>query len=156
MPGAEVFFMKLKQLLVLSLLSFAAILPSCAYKPAARPTEYELLRMIPKERLLALYGDLPDANGFTGSNRIMNTWIEAGTQRGSCRGVIAGVVTDDLARADNAWRGVEVTFAHQRADGGFEANDRPNGKSAKPIGAAVETAFFFLQECGRMVLVIRE
>jgi hypothetical protein len=70
--------------------------------------------------------------------------------------VIAGVVTDDLAFADNAWRGVETTFAHQRADGGFEANDRPNGKSAKPIGAAVETAFFFLQECGRMILVIRE
>ncbi len=122
----------------------------------ARPTEYEILRQIPRERLLALMGDLPDAKGFMGNNRTMGAWIEAGTQRGSCRGVIAGVVTDDLAFADNAWRGVELTFAHQRADGGFEANDRPNGTSAKPIGAAVETAFFFLQECGRMILVIRE
>jgi len=49
-----------------------------------------------------------------------------------------------------------VTFAHQRADGGFEAGERPNGTSAKPFGAAVETAFFFLQELGRAILVIRE
>jgi len=122
----------------------------------AAPTEYDILHQIPPERLLALYGDLPDEKGFTGSNHLMGTWIEAGTQRGSCRGVIAGVVTGDCARADLAWRGVEETFHHQRADGGFEASDRPNGKSAKPIGAAVETAYFFLQECGRMILVIRE
>lgn len=148
--------MRLTQLvsICLSLAAVAATFGADASR--ARPTEYEMLRQIPKERLLALYGDLPDENGFVGSNRIMKGWIEAGTQRGSCRAVIAGVVTDDLARADDGWRGVEATFAHQRADGGFEANDRPNGKSAKPIGAAVETAFFFLQECGRMVLVIRE
>ncbi len=143
-------------LVSLALLCSAAAFAAAAEKPAARPTEYELLRMIPKERLLALYGDVPDANGFVGSNRTMNAWIEAGTQRGSCRAVLASVVVDDLAQADDAWRGVETTFAHQRADGGFEANDRPNGNSAKPIGAAVETAFFFLQECGRMVLVIRQ
>jgi len=137
-------------------LGLTATFAAAADQPAARPTEYEMLRMIPQERLLALYADGPDENGFVGSNHIMKAWIEAGTQRGSCRTVIAGVVTDDLARADDGWRGVETTFAHQRADGGFDASDRPNGKSAKPIGAAVETAFFFLQECGRMVLVIRE
>lgn len=143
--------MKLTNLLLFSSLALAA-----GGIARAAPTEYEILRMIPRERLLALYGDLPDEHGFTGSNRIMGQWIEAGTQRGACRGVMAGVVVDDLARADNAWRGVEVTFAHQREDGGFVANDRPNGASAKPFGAAVETAFFFLQEFGRMVLVIRE
>lgn len=127
-----------------------------ASQAAAAPTEYEILRMIPPARVIALYGEHPDDQGFVGSNRTMGKWIEAGTQRGSCRGVIAGVVTDDLARADDAWRGVEATFAHQREDGGFVANDRPNGASAKPFGAAVETAYFFLQEFGRMVLVIRE
>ena len=141
---------------LVSLCSLLAVAASAAEAPHARPTEYEILRQIPRERLLALYGDMPDEKGFTGSNHIMGSWIEAGTQRGSCRGVIAGVVTDDLARADQAWRGVAETFKHQRADGGFEANDRPNGNSAKPIGAAVETAYFFLQECGRMMLVIRE
>jgi hypothetical protein len=70
--------------------------------------------------------------------------------------VIAAVVADDLSKADQAWRGIEVAFAHQRADGGFEAEVRPNGASAKPLGAAVETAFFYLQELGRAILVIRE
>ncbi|MBM3873487.1 MAG: hypothetical protein FJ382_07075 [Verrucomicrobia bacterium] len=124
--------------------------------PSARPTEYEFLRRIPPERLRALIGDRPDANGLSGSNRLAGRWLEAGPQRGSCRGVIAGVVLDDLALAEDAWRGIEVAFAHQRDDGGFVANLRPNGKSARPFGAAVETAFFFLQEMGRAVLVIRQ
>lgn len=148
--------MKLKSLFMLASFALAAVPLTGAEAPRSPLTEYQILRQIPRERLIALYGDMPDEKGFTGSNHIMGSWIEAGTQRGSCRGVITGVVTDDLDRADKAWRGVETTFAHQRADGGFEANDRPNGASAKPIGAAVETAFFFLQECGRMVLVIRE
>jgi hypothetical protein len=153
----QLILMRLPRLIVLvPLLLAAAASAFGADAPRANLTEYELLRMIPRERLLALIGDMPDEKGFTGSNRQGGYWIEAGTQRGSCRGVIAGVVTDDLARADAAWRGVAVTFAHQRADGGFEANDRPNGASAKPFGAAVETAFFFLQEFGRMILVIRE
>lgn len=148
--------MRLNPFARLALLLLGATSVLGAVAAPARPTEYEILRQIPKERLMALIGNVPDEKGFTGSNHIMGSWIEAGTQRGSCRGVIAGVVTDDLAHADQAWRGVETTFAHQRADGGFEANLRPNGKSARPIGAAVETAFFFLQECGRMVLVIRQ
>lgn len=138
-------------LLLFACVAMANIAPS---KPI---TEYELLRKIPKERLRALIGEsLPDAQGFVGTNRRAGYWMEAGTQRGSARTVIYGVVADDLATADDAWRGIETTFAHQRADGGFEANDRPNGKSAKPFGAAVETAFFFMQEVGRAALVIRQ
>lgn len=126
-------------------------------QPGSQPTEYEILRRIPKERLRALIGEsLPDEQGFVGTNHRVGRWIEAGTQRGSCRVVIYGVVTDDLATADDAWRGIEATFAHQREDGGFEANDRPNGASAKPLGAAVETSYFFLQELGRTILVIRQ
>ena len=100
--------------------------------------------------------DLPDEKGLTGTNRTVGYWMEAGPQRGSCRGVIAAVVAGDLARADRAWRGVELAFSRQRADGGFEAVARPNGSSAQSGGAAVETAYFFLQEVGRMVLVIRQ
>jgi hypothetical protein len=70
--------------------------------------------------------------------------------------VIAAVVAGNLAAADDAWRGIDEAFAHQRADGGFEAETRPNGQSARPFAAAVETAFFFLQELGRAILVIRE
>jgi len=126
--------------------------------PSHNPlSEYELLRSIPQDHFRALMGDSrPDSRGFNGTNARAGRWIEAGTQRGSCRAVIVGVVTDDLAYADDAWRGIEETFAHQRPDGGFEANDRPNGTSAKSLGAAVETAYFFLQELGRAILIIRE
>jgi len=123
----------------------------------SKPTEYALLRTIPEARLRRMMGDtLPDAQGFVGSNHKAGRWLEAGTQRGSCRCVMIGVVTDNLAFADDAWRGIETAFAHQRADGGFEADIRPNGASAKPLGAAVETAYFFLQELGRALLVIQQ
>lgn len=120
-------------------------------------SEYDVLRAFPPGRLAALTAnDLPDAKGLTGSNRLNGSWLEAGPQRGSCRAVIGAVVADDLTRADAAWRGIEVAFSHQRADGGFEANVRPNGASARSQGAAVETAFFFLQELGHAILVIRQ
>ncbi|NOS68401.1 MAG: hypothetical protein HOP33_00530 [Verrucomicrobia bacterium] len=119
--------------------------------------EYDVLRSFPPGRLAALSThDKPDAKGLSGGNRAIGSWIEAGAQRGSCRAVIAAVVAGDLAAADDAWRGIDVAFAHQRDDGGFEAELRPNGASAKSHGAAVETAFFFLQELGRAILVIRE
>jgi hypothetical protein len=126
-------------------------------RAASRPSEYEILRAFPPGRLAALSsGDYPDAKGLTGTNRVTGSWLEAGPQRGSCRGVIAAVVAGDLAKADDSWRGIEVAFAHQLPDGGFEAEIRPNGQSAKAKGPATETAFFFLQELGRMILVIRE
>ncbi len=119
--------------------------------------EYDVLRSFPPGRLAALSaGDKPDAQGLTGGNRGNGSWLEAGPQRGSCRAVIAAVVAGDLAAADDAWRGIDVAFAHQRPDGGFDAEIRPNGASARPHGAAVETAYFFLQELGRAILVIRE
>lgn len=133
-----------------------ATLVSCVTALAAR-SEYEILRSLPAGRFAAITaGDKPDAKGLTGSNHLNGSWLEAGPQRGSCRAVIAAVVAGDLAAADDAWRGIDVAFAHQRADGGFEAAERPNGASAKPLAAAVETAFFFLQEYGRAVLVIRQ
>jgi hypothetical protein len=128
----------------------ANVLPS-------KPSEYEVLRSFPPGRLAALSAhDFPDAHGLTGSNRQNGSWLEAGPQRGSCRGLIAAVVAGDLAAADRAWVGIETAFAHQRADGGFVAELRPNGKSARSPAASVETAFFFLQELGRALLVIRE
>jgi hypothetical protein len=111
--------------------------------PHPAPREYDILRAFPAGRLAALSsGDFPDAHGFTGSNRANGSWLEAGPQRGSCRAVIAAVVAGNLTAADDAWRGIDVAFAHQRADGSFEAEIRPNGTSARPYGAAVETAFF--------------
>ena len=149
--------MTIKQIAATFLVAVVVCIGCAGDTPRKPITEYELLRKIPKERLRILIGDSkPDAQGFIGTNHRAGYWIEAGTQRGTCRVVVYGVVTGDLAAADEAWRGIETTFAHQLADGRFEANDRPNGTSAKPLGAAVETAFFFLQELGRAILVIRE
>lgn len=149
--------MTLKQIISIFLLAVVAGTVFGDNAPRKSVTEYELLRRIPKERLRALIGEsLPDEKGFIGTNHRAGQWIEAGTQRGTCRVVIYGVVTGDLAAADDAWRGIEATFARQREDGGFEANVRPNGTSAKPLGAAVETAYFFLQELSRAILVIRQ
>jgi len=119
--------------------------------------EYDVLRSFPSGRLAALHaGDKPDANGFTGGNRANGFWIEVGPQRGSCRGVIAAVVLDDLVAADDCWRGIETAFAHQRADGSFDAIVKPNGNTSREGPAAVETTYFFLQELARAVLVIRQ
>ena len=126
--------------------TFAGTLP----RPALR--EYDILRAFPAGRLAALSaGDKPDAQGFTGSNRGAGTWHGAGAQRGSCRAVIAAVVADDLTAADDAWRGIDTAFAHQRGDGGFDSI-----ALYAEHGAAVETAYFFLQELGRAILVIRQ
>ena len=132
---------------------------SVAAAPAQawRRNEWEVLRAFPKGWLDVLCGnDLPDDQGLTGTNRAVGRWLEAGPQRGSCRGVIAAVVAGDLGRADRAWRGIDLAFSKQREDGGFEASVRPNGSSAQSGAAAVETAYFFLQEVGRMILVIRQ
>lgn len=142
-----------------TLLLWGASMATCrsGETPPPRRTEYEVLRAFPPGRLAALSaGDRPDAKGLTGGNRTLGRWLEVGPQRGSCRAVIASVVAGDLAAADDAWRGIETAFAHQREDGSFEATDRPNGQSARPLAAAVETSFFFLQEMGRAILVIRE
>lgn len=136
-------------------LSSALALATDAPRSALR--EYDILRAFPPGRLATLAaGDIPDAKGLTGSNRENGSWLESGPQRGSARGVLAAVVLDNLPLADQAWRGIELAFSHQRPDGGFDAVDRPNGTSAKDLPAAVETAYFFLQEVGRAILVIRQ
>ncbi len=127
--------------------------PGLAAETRAPMREYDVLKQFPPGRLVV---EPPDAQGLSGTNRIHGRWIEAGPQRGSCRSVIYAVVQGDLKAADDAWRGIDVAFAHQMEDGRFEASVRPNGQSATPYGAAVETAFFFMQEYMRAVLVIRQ
>jgi len=125
--------------------------------PAPRLREYDVLRSLPSGWLEEISrNDMPDSQGLAGGNRVQGRWIEAGAQRGSCRAVIAAVMAGDLDRADRAWRGIDVTFQHQREDGGFTATERPNGGSSASGAAAVETAYFFLQELGRAILVIQE
>jgi len=144
-------------LCLLLLLSLPVLSEVPSWTKSNSVTEYDILRQFPAGRLEALFAnDNPDAQGLTGTNRLNGSWLEAGPQRGGCRGVAIAVVLGDLVRADNAWRAIDVAFAHQKEDGSFEANIRPNGASAKSLSASVETSYFFLQELGRTILLIRQ
>ena len=140
--------------LVLGLLAATSAFAAAASAPLR---EYDVLRAFPPGRLATLSaGDMPDALGFTGSNHAHGYWVESGPQRGSCRAVIAAVVAGDLAAADNAWRGIDTAFAHQMVNGGFESKPAADGKVSSAFANNVETAYFFLQELGRAILVINE
>ena len=120
-------------------------------------SEYELLRHLPTAALCGVITNtgVPDAQGFIGFHHQQGKWIEAGAQRGGCWMLIGAVVAGDEKRADEAWRSIEATFAHQVEDGGFLSVQRPE-ISHKPTRAErVETAFFYLQELGHAILVVQ-
>ena len=122
-----------------------------------KPTEYQLLQTFPPGRLLQISaGDRPDKNGLNGANRENGSWLEVGPQRGGCRSVAIAVARGDLQLADESWRAIDVAFSHQLPEGNFEVRERPNGQSAKALAANVETTYFFLQELGRTILLIRD
>ncbi len=121
---------------------------------AYRSHEFELLKTI-SPTAISFLGEMsaPDENGHMGANH-GGDWIEAGTQRGGCRSLIGAVIRGNRVQADDAWRSVETTFAHQLDDGGFELVPQAGDRSVVTPIARVETAFFFLQELGRALLII--
>lgn len=75
--------------------------------------------------------------------------------RGGCRYLTAAVVTGDQARADDAWKSIEATFAQQAKDGGLEGGGGPWYKPFDAHGVRVENMYFFLQELGHAFLVVQ-
>lgn len=119
-------------------------------------SEYELLRQAPPAAIEFIADkNEPDEQGFVGFHRRDGKWYEAGMQRGGCRMLIGAVVTGDEERADAAWRAIDVTFAHQVEDGGFLSNPKPGAEHPATKAERVETAYFFLQELGRAILVVQ-
>lgn len=102
--------------------------------------EFELLRTMPPE-IMATY--FPDKLGS----------IIKG--RGGCRYLAAAAVMNDKERADDAWQSVEAMFATQVADGGFEGGGRPGDAPITVYSIRVENAYFFLQEMGRAMLIVK-
>jgi hypothetical protein len=98
---------------------------------------------------------LPDAQGFIGFHQQQGKWIEAGMQRGGCWMLIGAVVAGDEKRADDAWRSIDATFAHQVEDGGFLSVPKPEITHEPTLPERVETAFFYLQELGHAILVVQ-
>ncbi len=129
---------------------------STALQGASFPSEYELLRKWPPAALAAMTsGGQPDEHGFVGFHRRYNTWFESGMQRSGCWYMIGGVVAGDVARAEDGWRSVDTTFSKQLEDGGFLSNPNPGRDHKQSFDERVETAFFYLQELGHAILVIR-
>jgi len=119
-------------------------------------SEYELLRQFPEGALSSLVaGGEPDAQGLVGLQKMKGTWYESGMQRGGCWYLIGAVVAGDESRAETAWKSIETTFAHQLDDGGFLSNPNPSRDHKQSFDERVETAFFFLQELGHAILVLR-
>lgn len=118
-------------------------------------SEYDLLRRLPPALRSQLGPGRPDAQGFIGFHQQSQQWIEAGMQRGGCWMLIDAVVAGDESRAEDAWRSIDTTFARQVEDGGFASNQKPGVTHAPTRPERVETAFFYLQELGHALLVVR-
>jgi hypothetical protein len=141
-------------------LAFALFLATSIQSHAAEPTftsEYELLRRLPSATLSGMVTNtgLPDSQGFIGFHLRDGKWYEAGMQRGGCWMLIGAAVSGDVQRADAAWKSVEATFARQIEDGGFLSVRKPDDTHTPTLPERVETAFFYLQELGHAILVIR-
>ena len=102
--------------------------------------EYELLQRIPRPIIEPM---IPRQTGT----------IIIG--RGGCRYLIAAVVTGDEARADDAWKSIEATFAQQATDGGLEGGGGPWYLWFNAHGVRVENMYFFLQELGHALLILQ-
>ena len=128
------------------MMSLALITTGTGTTNAAEPTpnvfgkEYELLQSMPKE-IISKY--LPDQ---------MGTIIKG---RGGCRYLAACAVLNDKVRADDAWKSIEAMFATQVEDGGFEGAGEPGDAAITVFAIRVENAYFFLQELGRTILIVR-
>jgi hypothetical protein len=64
-------------------------------------------------------------------------------------------VTRDEARADDAWKSIEATFAQQAEDGGLQGGGGPWYLPFNAHGVRVENMYFFLQELGHALLVVQ-
>ena len=134
--------MRLARLVRYALLVVLIIGWSPGSSRAAEPirTEYELLQRIPRPIIEPM---IPQQSGK----------IIIG--RSGCRYLIAAVVTGDEARADDAWKSIEATFAQQAKDGGLQGGGGPWYLWFNAHGVRVENMYFFLQELGHALLVVK-
>ena len=149
-----IFMKNLFALLVTAIAVALAVEPSVA--AATFASEYELLRSLPPESFAPrAETNVPDTNGFVGFHLRDGRWYESGMQRGGCWILIGAVVAGDEQRAEAAWKSIEATFAHQIDDGGFLSVRKPDATHAPTFDERVETAYFYLQELGHAILVVR-
>ena len=147
----------IRKYLVVSMLALVLCREAASKGAAsAQGSEYAFLKSLPAGRLSVLTaGGKPDSAGLVGLNR--GGWIEVALQRGAMWYLINAVVAGDRSEEDRAWSAVDVAFAHQEKDGGFDARptpERPTEQSSQTF--RVQNAFFFVQELAHAILVIEE
>ena len=100
----------------------------------------ELLKRIPEEFLAHIGGARPDRNGLVGHNR--DGFKASALQRGATLTLAIAAARGDRKRADDCWRAVDATFAHQTEEGHF--------------GDPATSVAFWLCELCRSLLVVQE
>ncbi len=87
----------------------------------ARASEHmnhaEILKKIPEAFLAYVGGAVPDRNGLVGHNR--EGFKASALQRGATLTLAIAAARGDRKRADDCWRAVDATFAHQTEEGHF-------------------------------------
>jgi len=127
----------------LRLAVFVITLSGCvrafAVSPPAPPSHAETLRRMP-EQISSHLGSVPDAQGLVGHN--LDGFKGAAFQRGATVTLAFAAARGDEKLADNCWRAVDATFAHQTEAGNF--------------GDPAESVAFWLCELSRSLLVIQQ
>jgi hypothetical protein len=100
--------------------------------------ELAMLRRLPPEMIARLRGGRPDARGYVGYQQTAKEFC-AGHQRGGTYTLAMGVVLRRPEWIEEGWRVIDVTFAHQNADGSL----------GDPVQDQATSVAFFLCFCSR-------
>ncbi len=110
----------------LAFLSLIFTVPNFSFPQTRFKSEYELLQKLPKDVVKKLRGGNPNADGLVNHNADKG-YLGAEFQRGTMDTLIAGAVLGRKDWIEEGFRVVDVTFAHQDAQGGFGDNAPTGG-----------------------------
>jgi len=111
---------------------------------AGSRAELALLRRLPPEMAARLRGGAPDARGYVGSQKTTTPFM-AGNQRGGTYTLAMGIALQRPEWIEEGWRVVDVTFAHQNADGSL----------GDPVDDRATSVAFFMCWCSRALGLIQ-
>jgi hypothetical protein len=123
-------------------LATAALLGCSSAQTPVASRHLAALSTIPCDALRLTGGGIPDADGLVGHNR--GGYRSPTFQRGAARLLIYGVVCRDQPSIDDAFRAIDVVFAHQDNAGHFRGDKTPSGVA------------FWLCELNQALLVLGE
>jgi hypothetical protein len=112
-------------------------------KPDGGAVQLALLQRMPADVLEHIArGGRPDASGAVGHNR--GAWMGAQYQRSAALYLMSAVARGDRAGAEDAWRAIDLAFAHQDETGGFGSRNE-SGTPSAPKDLYSDAAFWLAQ-----------